>query len=142
MGRNKTPTAILDAKGAFIHDPQRARVDEPKGGRPLTKKPPKYLQMNEKEIELWKVLHKRLLPGVAFESDEVMFADYVRLTLKWIEREPMMAAERTYRLSLASRFAMTPADRSKVQAEQPKESALTKFLNRRKDRADAAESVQ
>lgn len=132
MGRNRTPSLILEAKGAFIHDPQRARPKEPSGGRPLPKKPSEYLQMSEEEVKLWKQLHKRLLPGVAFESDELFFADLVRLTLMWIKREPMMAAERTYRSSLGSRFAMTPADRSKVSVEKEPDDEFDQFMNARK----------
>lgn len=128
MGRNRIPTAIQDAKGAFIKDPQRARPDEPTSDRPLGS-PPAYLKLNSEEKKLWKQLAKKLLPGVAFESDELFFADLVRSTLKWINREPMTSAERSYRLNLASRFALTPADRSKVSVgKAKKEGKLAKFM--------------
>ena len=128
MGRNLTPTAILDAKGAFIANPQRARDAEPKGGRPLGS-PPKWLTKEEKQV--WKRLAKELLPGVAFESDRTMFALVVVLTNKLETRQAMKAAEHSLLLSLASRFAMTPADRSRVTVEKQKESGLSKFLSRR-----------
>jgi hypothetical protein len=31
MGRNNTPTAILDARGSFIKHPERARPGDPTG---------------------------------------------------------------------------------------------------------------
>ena len=79
MGRNLTPTAILDAKGTFIANPQRSREAEPSGNRPLGS-PPKYLAAEEKKI--WKELAKELLPGVAFQSDRTAFELLVRLTYK------------------------------------------------------------
>jgi phage terminase small subunit len=114
MGRNLTPTAILDAKGTFIADPYRARPAEPKGQRPLGG-PPKWLTKEEKQV--WKQLAKEILPGVAFESDRTMFAELVVLTTVFqdpAKRPSMKAAERALRLSVASRFALTPADRSRV----------------------------
>lgn len=140
MGRNRTPTAILDAKGAFIANPQREREGEPEGKNPLGS-PPAYLKLTPEEKKVWRILAKKLLHGVAFEADEAMFADLVRLTTKWINNEPMMAADHSRRLSLASRFAMTPADRSKVSVEKPKESKMTEFLNRRRAAQEAEVQV-
>jgi hypothetical protein len=86
--------------------------------------------LNKEEKKLWKQLAQKLLPGVAFESDELFFADLVRLTLKWIARDALTSAERSYRLNLASRFALTPADRSKVSVgNSKKESKLAKFMS-------------
>jgi phage terminase small subunit len=128
MGRNLTPTAILDAKGAFIANPQRAREAEPQGRGELGS-PPKYLTKEEKQI--WKEVAKRLPPGVAFESDRDPFEMMIRLTAKMRSASGMMAAERSTLISLWSRFAMTPADRSRVSVEKQPESKLDKFLSRR-----------
>jgi hypothetical protein len=40
----------------------------------------------------------------------------------------MMAAELAQLITLSSKFAMNPADRSKVSVEQPKKSSLALFL--------------
>jgi phage terminase small subunit len=132
MGRNPTPKAILDARGGFINRPSRERPDEPstENKEPLGS-PPSYLSLEEKKV--WKRLAKELLPGVAFASDRSMFAELVVLTTMFETRQPMKAAERSLRFALAARFAMTPADRSRVVAEKPKESSLSKFLSRRTD---------
>src|ERR1700719_2191433 len=110
MGRNKTPTAILDAKGSFIAKPDRKRPNEPKSDHPIGS-PPKYLSKDCKKI--WKEIAKRLLPGVALESDRDAFELMVRLTADLRAGLMVMAADRTCLVSLWSRFAMTPADRSR-----------------------------
>jgi len=129
MGRNQTPTAILDAKGAFIANPQRARKDEPQGRGELGT-PPKYLSADEKKI--WKEVAKRIPPGVAFESDRDAFELMVRLTTKLRKGELEKVSHMTTLISLWSRFAMTPADRSRVSADKPKESGLAEFLKSRR----------
>jgi phage terminase small subunit len=131
MGRNRTPSAVLDAKGANIKNPQRRRIAEPKGGRPLGS-PPKHL--DEKHKAVWKEISSRMLPGVVFRSDRDAFELLVRLTVKLRDGDLDKAAQMTTLISLWSRFAMTPSDRSKVVAEQPKESQLSKFLKDRQGR--------
>lgn len=129
MGRLPKPTAVLDASGAFINHPDRKRPDEPKADRPLGS-PPKYLSQEGKKI--WKEISAKLLPGVAFESDREAFEMLVRLTNKMRSNfAGMMASDRAQLINLYARFAMTPADRSKVQVATQEESSLAKFLNRR-----------
>lgn len=139
MGRNKTPTAILEAKGAFIHDPQRSRPEEPKGHGSLRRAP---AHLDEKHKKIWKEISARLLPGVAYESDRDAFELLVRLTVKLRDGDLDKASQMTTLISLWSRFAMTPSDRSRVMVDKPKESKLAAFLNRRKERSEASDSVQ
>ncbi len=128
MGRNRIPTVIQNAKGAFLKDPQRARPNEPAGDRPLGK-PPVYLSKEEKKV--WKELAEQLLPGVAFESDRTMFELLVRLKTQMVHNfAAMRSADKSLLKDLSSRFAMSPADRSKVAVEAPKEGALDKFLRK------------
>jgi phage terminase small subunit len=128
MGRNKTPTAILDASGAFIQNPSRKRPNEPITDRPLGK-PPKWLTKDEKKV--WKELAKQALPGVIFESDRLQFALMVRLATKLYKNEQLKSSEMSLMITLGSKFAMNPADRSRVVVEKPKESPLEKFLRRK-----------
>lgn len=139
MSRNRTPTAILDAKGVFQHDPQRKREDEPTTDRPLGSAP---RRLSPEEKEVWKDLADQALPGVVMYSDRNMFEMLVVLTTKFRSRGPMMAAERNLMVSLSSRFAMTPADRSKVSVEKPKQSQLSKFLAPRPAPKPEDETVQ
>ena len=125
MGRNRTPTSILDAKGSFIGKPSRRRPDEPTSSRPIGS-PPACLSKAEKVV--WKQLAKQALPGVLMQSDRLMFAVMVRLANQFYTGAPMMAAELAQLITLSSKFAMNPADRSKVSVEQPKKSSLALFL--------------
>jgi phage terminase small subunit len=125
MGRPHIPTAILDAKGSFIHNPQLKRPNEPKTTKPLGPAP-KWLSPEEKIV--WKDLAKQALPGVLMFSDRNMFELLVHMTAKFRAREHMTTSDLALMLHISSHFAMTPSDRAKVQVEQPKESKLSKFL--------------
>jgi len=136
MARNKVPTAILEAKGAFLANPQRERLAEPTtADAESLGSPPPRLTKDQKKA--WKEIGKRMLPGVVFASDRDAFELMVRLTVRMRaedhtkEETLMTAAEKTLLVSLWSRFAMTPADRSRVQAEKAPENKLSQFLSRK-----------
>ena len=136
MGRNRTPSAILDAKGAFLANPQRERQAEPTTSKAeqLGSAP---TRLTKEQQKVWREIAKRMLPGVVFASDRDSFELMVRLTVRMRaedhskEETIMTAAEKTLLVSLWSRFAMTPADRSRVQAEQAPQSKLSDFLSRK-----------
>lgn len=141
MPRNLKPTAILEAKGAFLANPARSRPAEPQGNRPLGP-PPNYLATDEKKI--WKELAKQVLPGVVFRSDRTAFELLTRLTGKMRSGQMKSSSDMAMLISICSRFAMTPADRSRVSVEKPKESTLNQFLRRRaatNERSAASQSV-
>jgi hypothetical protein len=126
MPTPRTPTAILEAKGSFIHDPARARLNEPTSGKPIGS-PPCYLSLEEKRV--WRELVKHSCPGVLFESDREHFELLTRLTAKMrYHFEKMTAPEMSHFISLGSRFAMTPADRSRVTVAAAPKSNLQSFL--------------
>lgn len=128
MGRPSTPTAILDAKGSFAKNPSRRRPDEPKPNKPIGA-PPKELTPEERKQ--WKRLAAQIPPGVLFESDRLAFSILVRLAARFWAREAMTGVETQQMISLMAKFAMTPADRSKVTVEKPKTSSLSQFLGRK-----------
>lgn len=132
MGRNRTPTNILDAKGGFITHKDRKRPNEPTTDRPIGK-PPIYLTAAERKV--WKQLEQQALPGVLLESDRLLFALLVRLANKLYTGQDMKAAETAQLITLSSKFAMNPADRSKVSVEKPKQSALSLFLAKKQPKA-------
>jgi len=108
MGRNKTPTPILEARGSFIQNPSRVRKNEPKPNGTLGS-PPKYLSPEQKKI--WKEIAKRLAPGVTAASDRDAFEMMVRLTQQMRNEDETHVFPTTSRntlISLWSRFAMTP----------------------------------
>jgi hypothetical protein len=134
MSRPPIPTAILDARGSFIHNPQLRRPNEPKTNKPLGA-PPKWLSPEERVV--WKDLAKQALPGVLMYSDRNMFELLVHLTAKFRAREPMTTSNLALMFNISGHFAMTPSDRAKVQVEQPKVSKLAKFLSQPKPSAPA-----
>jgi len=130
MGRPRTPSAILEAKGAFAHSPHRGlkRENEPTTDKPIGK-PPANLSKAEKKV--WKTLVEESIPGVLMESDRLHFALLVRLATKFYNNEPMMASEQNLLVSLGGLFAMNPSSRSKVSVEKKDNSKLGTFLSRK-----------
>jgi phage terminase small subunit len=139
MGRNRQPTAILDARGAFIANPSRERPDEPTSDQPLGD-PPAYLDPEQQDI--WREIAGQALPGVVLQSDRTAFELLVRLTDLMRRGLLLKSSEMTTLISLCSRFAMTPADRSKVAVEKPKESKLAQFLSTRLQATVPNETLQ
>lgn len=81
MGRPRTPTAVLEAKGAFRKDPQRAatRKNEPKPDGVIGN-PPDYFDETHKEI--WWELIGEAPKGVLTKADRKQLELTVRLTAK------------------------------------------------------------
>jgi len=130
MARPRTPTAELDARGAFLKHPERAREgSEALEAAPDLESPRENLDQRLKEV--WFEIKGYLRPGVLKLSDAPAFESLVRLIYadrnSWID-----SAERSQMISLFSRFGMTPSDRSKVKVDEQKENQLAKFLNRAK----------
>jgi hypothetical protein len=130
MGRARKPTEILEANGAYLLHPERRHPGVPKPDRPLGN-PPKYMDPEHKK--LWKQIAKRQPPGVLLETDREAFELMINLT--YIMRTDFTALkgkDTTTLLYLWSHFAMTPADRTKVNVDISKGSKLDAFINRKK----------
>jgi phage terminase small subunit len=125
MARPRTPTSILDGKGSFINRPSRLRPNEPIVDKPIGD-PPDH--MSKAERKTWRDLVKQIAPGVLMESDRLIFSVLVRLATKFTNNETMMVMETNQLITLSAKFAMNPADRSRVSVEKPKQSALSQFL--------------
>jgi len=121
---------MLDARGSFIANPSRekAREGEPMSDRPLGD-PPERLDTEAKTA--WVEIADQLPPGVACVSDRQMFEVLVRLIVK-LRTGKIRIMELSCLISLCGRFAMTPADRSKVAVNAEPSNALTRFLNTNK----------
>src|SRR6266446_8526758 len=115
MGRPRTPTTILEARGAFINHPARAgeRVNEPTPNGELRKSPPAYLTPDERKI--WFEFVKKVPAGVLGDCDEFWLAEAVILENKRRIRT-ITVSERTAWKELLSKMGMNPSDRSKVAA--------------------------
>jgi hypothetical protein len=112
MPQPRIPTAILQTRGAFEHDPARgrARANEPVPSGPLGD-PPDRLDRDEREA--WIELAAILPPGVAMNTDRWALEELVCLKVK-CQRRIATAAERSELAKYLSKFGMTPADRSRV----------------------------
>lgn len=128
-GRPRTPTAELEARGAFIKHPERkrARANEPKVG-PLGNVP-RHLSAKQKEI--WKECVDLLPAGVVSKSERLTIERLVRLveksrhvhTSKCEETCPgaWKSADEASLIRLLTELGMTPVSRTKVSAA-PRES--------------------
>ena len=114
MGLNRTPTAILEARGSFINHKNRkeARAGEPVVAKKLGS-PPKTLTDEQKK--LWREFSKIVPPGVATYADR-WAVEIVVSTMAKFRAGAITGAETGQLTSLLSRFGLTPADRSRVVA--------------------------
>ena len=112
MSRPRISTAILEARGAFIHNPGRrvARANEPKPTGQLGR-PPKHLASDEKKI--WRELARIVPPGVLTNSDRWFVEMTVRL-MPCLRQRTVTASQIGQLLQCLGRMGLTPADRSRV----------------------------
>jgi hypothetical protein len=130
MGRPRKPTELLEANGAYLLHPERRHPGEPKPDKPVGK-PPKYLSPAHKKI--WKQIAKAQPVGVALETDRDAFEVLVMLTHTMrTDFRALTGKDMTMLLALWGRFAMTPADRTRVSIDKSKGSTLDAFLRKKK----------
>ena len=127
MARPRTPTAILDTKGAFLANPQRKRKGEPQPVGSIGSAPRHF---SEDEKKIWREFVRGLPPGVGKSSDRWAAESIVRLKVK--ERANTITGTELGQLtSLYGRFGLTPADRAKITVHIPVENRLQKYLSAR-----------
>lgn len=125
MSRPRIATAILETRGSFIAQPSRARPHEPDTDKPLGD-PPARLPVEVQAV--WHEVAAEMLPGVVKQSDRQLFEILCRLIHK-MRLGTIRIMELNALVSLCGRFAMSPADRSKVAVDAEPSTALTRFLN-------------
>jgi phage terminase small subunit len=138
MARNRTPTSILEANGAFDRNPDRgrARENEPIPSGPLGD-PPERLTRVQREV--WIELSQEIPDGVLSVADRKLLEIYCRFEAFARGGDPdesgaamppqkLKASEYNLMVSILSRMGMTPADRSKLNVPSPeKEKATNTF---------------
>jgi hypothetical protein len=127
MGRPRTPTPLLELRGAYKHDPKRkrARQAEPKAGGPLDGAPTSF---SAELVSVWDELCELAPPGVLGKADRWLVEVTCQLMLKFrviglLRGSGMSSAELNLLVSCLSRMGMTPSDRSRVGIQTPKETA-------------------
>ncbi len=131
MARNRTPSNILELRGAFDKNPQRRR-EEPKVDSDLGP-PPDHFDDTRKAA--WAELVNMAPEGVLTKADRIaieMLADLLvryRASMK-PEGDKFTSADRRDLMALLARFGMTAADRSRVAAptDKPETGDLFDFL--------------
>jgi hypothetical protein len=127
VSRPRKPTAVLEASGAFLKNPQRKRPAEPQPSGVLGDPPP---HLEREETLTWHELAANIPPGVATNADRHTFEMLVCLMVGFRHRR-LNGAELSQLTALSGRFGMTPADRSKVKvANDNAQDPLEAFLGR------------
>ena len=147
MARPRKPSALLELSGAFDHDPQRRRKDEPQETRPLGKPParipPEVLPYWDEIVEMvpggvltyrdrWAVeiaarLMAKQVRGLPSLTASPEIISKCQLDANQVKRllagEKITSSELSTLRSLLAALGMTPGDRSKLSvATSAKES--------------------
>lgn len=126
MPKPRVPTALLEAKGSFLHNPARKRAREHEPVPRAFGSAPSHLEKEEKKV--WTELAQKLQPGVAGDSDEMAFEVLVCLVVNFRRRRksclPEIVGEIAQMNKPFTQFGMTPSDRSRVKIE-PQKSNVT-----------------
>lgn len=127
-GRPRTPSNVLEMRGAFAKNPKRAaeRVGEPEPNGAIGA-PPNHLK--EAAAECWTEIVSLTAPGVLCRSDRlaVEMAANILAQLRACDWNAPAAVLTRYE-TLIGKFGMTPSDRSKVNVPKaPKENPFAKF---------------
>jgi hypothetical protein len=131
MARPRTPSSVLELRGAYKKDPQRRRENEPmptEGVGTFTERPTSL-------PEIWDEVVSQLVPGVLTVSDRLALELVCRL-LAEIRLHPaeISVGKVTTLCNLLGRFGMTPSDRSKVTVPPPfKENPFLALIGKRTD---------
>ena len=112
MGRPRTATAILDARGAFQKHPERKRVDAV-----VTSTLPRQApaELTKQEVKWWHKLKKQIPPSVLTGADQASFHLLVVIWAEFIEDVNDFPTSKIAQLrGLMGDFGMTPSARAKL----------------------------
>ena len=118
MSRPRTPTRVLEARGAFRKNPQRRRDGEPECTDPLGA-PPEHLA--EGEARCWHELAENAPVGVLTRSDRHSVEVAACLLAEFrVDRAAFNAARISKLQTLLGSFGMNPSDRASLSIPKPK----------------------
>ena len=119
MARPRTPTALLDARGAFKNHPERRRDGEPVVNTPLGNPP---AHMTELESACWFEIAELAPRGVLTSADRVMVEALSHLLAEFrTKKSEFTAAAHARMFAYLGQLGMMPAERSKLSVEKPKD---------------------
>lgn len=118
MGRPRTPTNVLQLRGAFAKNPQRKRPDEPKPEKDVGNPPACF---DEDHRAIWREIKKNSAAGVLTISDRIALEVLCCLVRQFRSDPVAFSGAKLARMeSLFGKFGFTPADRSKVSVKAKK----------------------
>lgn len=131
MARPRTPTTVLDARGAFTAHPERKRNNEPMPAADIGAAPEHLVGAN---LDTWNELVASAAPGVLTSSDRVIVEIAACLLAAYrVDPSEFQSAKLTILTRTLAQLGMTPCDRSKigVTTDAPeKDTGLSRFQNR------------
>jgi hypothetical protein len=125
MPRPRTPTKVLELRGAYRKNPKRAldRANEPRPTSPIGDPPAEFLnefsQTAKRHLRIWYELIAQDPGGVLTGSDRIILQSACRIqaAIEQGDRSPAMFGQLKGHLS---EMGMTPAGRSKTAGPKPK----------------------
>lgn len=116
MARPRTPSNILELRGAFKKDPQRTRVDAA-GAAAFERDPPAHLTADA--VPAWRYLVDRLPKVALSSSDEIGVEIAAKLLARhWLIGASDLDTIKELRQWLG-KLGMTPVDRTKMPSTPP-----------------------
>jgi hypothetical protein len=113
MGRPRTPSNVLELRGAFKKNPARRRKDA-EGGSPFCQDPP--MHMPQGAVPAWNYLVARLPRIALYNSDEIAVELAARqLATYWLTGDADTLKELRQWLA---KLGMFPVDRTKIPAKE------------------------
>lgn len=118
VARPRTPSKILDARGAFKKNPDRKRDGEPEVKDPIGAPPE---DLTDGELKAWNMIVARAPMGVLTSADWPTVWMASRLWAGFIT-EPDYPAGKVARLhAILGQFGLDPSSRAKMSIEKPKD---------------------
>ncbi len=129
MARPKTPTAVLEMRGAFKAHPGRRRPDEPKPTGELGEPPP---HLDEAAANAWREIAEAAPAGVLTSADRLAVEIAATLMAQFRAGDLLPAGVGHLR-GILGRMGLTPADRAGLSIPQPKPAGGDKWAQFRRD---------
>ena len=108
MARLKTPTKILEFKGAYKKDPQRRREGEPKPTGKVGRAP---MHLDKIQQKAWRDIIRQCHPGVITQMDRAAL-EVAACGLAWLRTvEDFRISDLRGVMFMLGKFGMTPSDR-------------------------------
>ena len=119
MPRPRSPTSILEMRGAFKVHPERKRRNEPTPNGAFDVKPPRHLSADQKKA--WREVVKAVPAGVLSDADRIQVEVISCLLAEFRAAGGALDNGRITRLTTEmNRIGLNPAGRASLSIEKPK----------------------